>query len=167
MAGAMGVTIHYEGRLRSLDAYGELAGRLKKEADKHEWLFSEVVAKKVHLPRVINGKLEDYAGPIKGVVINLHEDCEAFRLLFDGTGFMQGFVKTQFCPTSIHVRIVELLRSVEDLFTDFRVLDEGPYWETGRTDVLDQHKKTLANEIERFTDYIDRQDRESREPGGA
>jgi hypothetical protein len=68
----MGVTIHYEGRLRSLDAYDELTAHLKKEADRHEWLFSVVVAQKVYLARVIQGKLDDYAGPIKGVVINLH-----------------------------------------------------------------------------------------------
>ena len=161
----MGVTIHYEGRLRSLDAYDELTDRLKKEADKHEWLFSVVVAKKVHLARVIQGKLEDYVGPIKGIVINLHEDCEAIRFLFDGTGFMQGFVKTQFCPTGIHVRIVELLRSIQDLFTSLRVVDEGAYWETGQKDTLEQKKKFLANEIEKLTDYLGGQDRGSREPG--
>ncbi len=150
--------------MRSVAAYDELAMRLKKEADRHEWLFSAVVAKKVDLPRVINGKLENYTGPIKGIILNLHEDCEAFRLLFDGTGFLQGFVKTQFCPTSVHVRIVELLHSVEDLFTDLHVLDEGGYWETGRTDTLEQQKKMLKNEIDRLRDSLEEDDGESRDP---
>jgi len=150
----MGVTIRYEGRLRSPDSYDELAARVKQVADRHEWLFSAILAKKVHLPRIVDGEVDEYVGPLKGVVVNPHQDCEAVRFLFDATGFMQGFVKTQFCPSRIHIRIVELLRSIEDLFTVFRVVDEGAYWETGRVDMLDQRKKLLANEIEGPAEFL-------------
>jgi hypothetical protein len=81
---------------------------------------------------------------------------------------MQGFVKTQFCPTRIHVRIVELLRSIQDLFTVFRVVDKGAYWETSRINTLDQRKKLMANEIEGLAEFLNGPRRpDPRDPAGA
>jgi len=160
----MGVTIHYEGRLRNPEAYDELVDRVKRAADRHEWLFSAVLARKVHVPRMVDGRQEEYVGPLKGVVVNPHENCEALRLLFDNTGYMQGFVKTQYCPSDIHIRIVELFRSIRDLFSEFGVLDEGGYWETGRADTLEERKKFLANEIESLAAFVNQPRRPPKDP---
>ena len=147
----MGVTIHYQGRLKSGDLLDDLAARLNTFAGKHEWVVTPVDVEQVVLFRAIKGEVVEYRGPVKGFVVNAHEDCEPVSFIFDSDWFMQEATKTQFCPTAVHVQVVDLLRAVADLFDDFRVTDEGEYWETGTTEVLERKKGFLDGVIENLT----------------
>jgi hypothetical protein len=60
-------------------------------------------------------------------------------LEFDEILFAQGYTKTQFAPADTHVKVVELLRSLQAFFIDLKVYDEGEYWETGDLSRLKFH----------------------------
>ena len=106
----------------------------------------------VGLFRAIDGEVVEYRGPANGFVVSVHEDCEPVSFIFDSQWFMQESTKTQFCPTAVHVQVADLLRAVADLFDDFRVMDEGEYWERGTTEVLDRKKGFLNGVIENLTE---------------
>ena len=82
----MGVTIHYQGRLKSGDLLDELAARLKTFAGEHEWVVTPVDMDEVGLFRAIDGEVVEYCGPVKGFVVNAHEDCEPVSFLFRAGG---------------------------------------------------------------------------------
>jgi hypothetical protein len=150
----MGVTIHYQGYLRSPELLSELAARVQVIADRHDWVVKTIDKDEVELIRVINEEIVEYTSPLKGLVILAHERCEPIRFVFDRDWFTQEGTKTQFCPTAIHVQIVELLRAVEDLFDDFKVLDEGECWETGTTEILNQKKRFLNTMIDHLKSVL-------------
>jgi len=144
----MGVTIHYQGRLRRADLLDELGARLDAYAVEHEWVVTPIDVDEVELFRAVGGEIVEYRGPARGFVVGAHEDCEPVSFIFDAEWFMQEATKTQLCPTAVHVQIAELLRAVADLFDDFRVMDEGEYWETGTTENLERKKGFLNRAID-------------------
>ena len=146
----MGITIHYQGRLKGSAALKELTARVKPVAEQREWLYKEIDAKEATLIRSIDEEIVEYVGPVKGIMVLPHVESEAVRFIFDKDWYMQEFTKTQSCPVSVHVEVVELLRSVQDLFDDFKVIDEGEYWETGNTDLLERKQSFLGDQIERL-----------------
>jgi len=150
----MGITIHYQGRLKSADLLDELAARLKTFAGEHDWVVTPLDMDEVVLFRAMNGEVVQYCGPVTGLVVNAHEDCAPVRFIFDSDWFMQEATKTQFCPTAVHVQVADLLRAVADLFDDFRVMDEGEYWETGTTEVLERTKGFLNGVIENLKETV-------------
>jgi hypothetical protein len=68
MLSRMGVTIHFEGQLAS------------SIADAEGWQIETIASGDVTLPRVRDEKDWNYTGPVKGIVIYVHEDCDPVRL---------------------------------------------------------------------------------------
>jgi hypothetical protein len=66
----------------------------------------------------------------RGVAIYPHEQSEALRLVFDPDGHLHDFVKTQYAPANVHVKVVELLRLIGPEFHLLDEDDEGEYWTT-------------------------------------
>jgi hypothetical protein len=53
------------------------------------------------------------------------------RLEFERDLYVQEWVKTQFVGEPTHLELIKLLRDLQQFFDDFRVTDEGEFWETG------------------------------------
>lgn len=142
----MGVTIHFEGRLRDADGYRGLLGVVRSIASEKTWLTEEFSIAQAKLVRVLDEKDCDYVGPTKGIVVYVDEWCEPVRLEFDKDFYIQEYVKTQFAGTAVHVEVVSLLRAIEPFFADLHVTDEGEYWESGDRPRLKRHITTI-NEL--------------------
>jgi hypothetical protein len=81
-------------------------------------------------------------------VLSIVEDCDPVRLEFDSDPYVQEFTKTQFAGAQVHMKILELLKSLKPLFRDLNVEDEGEYWETGNLQRLAEHMNCVQKAIE-------------------
>src|SRR5689334_12660576 len=125
----MGVTIHFEGGLRDEKSYERVILRARAFAGQHNWKLESIDESQVTLNRIRNGEPWDYTGLTRGVVLYPHENCDPFRLEFDRNLYVQEYVKTQFAPVEVHVRVIELLRLLAPEFQAVEVEDEGDYWD--------------------------------------
>lgn len=135
----MGVTVHFEGRLKDGQAFLSLIHRVEEIAILETLLTEAIENEKVKLLRVQNEEDWDYEGPTQGIILYLHEDCDPVRLEFDRDLFVQEFVKTQFAGAQVHIKLISFLRSLAVFFEDLKIEDEGEYWETGDETVLSEH----------------------------
>ena len=138
---AMGVTIHFEGRLRDGEGLKEAIATAEAFARQRGWPIKMISAPERRLTRVRDEQKWDYVGPVKGVALYPSEDCEPVRLEFDRDLYLQEFTKTQFAGATIHISIVQLLRDLEPLFAALLVEDEGEYWDTSNLRTLEGHLK--------------------------
>jgi hypothetical protein len=88
---------------------------------------------------------------VKGLRIHPHDDSETLRLEFDNELYVQDFIKTQFAPIDVHVQVSQLLHLLNPYFADFKVEDEGEYFETGDLPLLARHRGTVQ---EVLNDYL-------------
>jgi hypothetical protein len=144
----MGVTIHFDGRLKDQNAFAGLVRRVKELAAANTWLTETFENSDVTLLRVRDEKDWDYQGPSKGIVLYVHEDCDPIRFEFDRDFYVQEFVKTQFAGSSTHIQVVKLLREFAEFFENLNVNDEGEYWETS-------NETLLAENIQRCNEMIE------------
>ncbi len=126
----MGVTIHFEGRLRDDAAHDAVISMARDFAAQHGWDVTPIEMRTVALQRVKDDEDRDYEGPVKGLEIWPHENCEPLRLEFDKDLYVQEYTKTQFAPIGIHVAVIEFLKSMEPHFRNLIVYDEAEYFET-------------------------------------
>jgi hypothetical protein len=154
----MGVTIHFEGRLRDAAAYDRVLGEATGFALQHGWMADPIEEAEVTLLRVRDEKDWDYTGPTRGVELRPHDDCDPLRLEFDRDLYVQEFVKTQFAPVEIHLLVVDFLRLVAPEFEVLSVEDEGEYWETSDRAVLERHmqacRRVLDDELQKRPDHV-------------
>jgi hypothetical protein len=143
----MGVTVHFEGRLRSAEAFSSLLLHIEEIGRAETLLTERFESSKAKLARVHEERPLDYVGPTKGILLYLHEDCEPLRLEFDRELFLQEWVKTQFAGVDTHIRLIQILRDIERFFHSLAVNDEGEYWES-------ENKETLADHIRRCNEVI-------------
>jgi hypothetical protein len=144
----MGVTIHFEGRVKDEAAYLALFDAATAFATRHHWPVQPIDQKEATLLRVRDEQDWDYSGPVKGIVIHPHEDCDTVRLEFDRDLYIQEFTKTQFAGAQIHLQVLELLKAIEPFFTELKIEDEGEYWETKDFQLLESHIEWSRNAIE-------------------
>ena len=135
----MGVTIHFDGRLRSREALDRLVVTARRFAAERGWPCQPINESLVTLKRVRNEEPWDYSGPTTGLAMQPHESAEPFRLEFDRDLYLQEYVKTQFAPAEVHIAIVELLRLLAPEFEVLSVEDEGEYWDTADVTKLRTH----------------------------
>lgn len=133
----MGVTIHFEGTLRDKAALEQLRDLSVQFAVKEGWTFNHV--------NETAPKLGE--STVSGVVLQPFPLCEPLRLEFDQELQTQGWVKTQFAHPSVHMKIIELLKSVEPFFQALTVTDEGEVWRNGDEAVLRDHILKCAKRI--------------------
>lgn len=144
----MGITIHYEGQLTSESAYQDLVGLVSSVAYAEGWRTEPIASDEVTLQRVRGETDWDYTGPVKGIVVYLHKDCDPVRLEFDRDLYVQEFTKTQFAGVQIHIDVLKLLKAIQPFFRNLKVEDEGEWWETEDTQILTKHFARAQEAIE-------------------
>lgn len=135
----MGVTIHFEGKLKDAAGYEQLLTRVLAIARFENWLTETIEPVVTTLLRVRDEQNWDYTGLVKGIVIYLHEDCDPIRLEFDQELYIQEFTKTQFAGMQYHLKVINLLRAIQPFFLELKVEDEGEFWETADLSTLREH----------------------------
>lgn len=135
----MGVTIHFEGRLREAASFDRVLGVARDFSVQHAWPSEPIDETEVTLLRVRDEQDWDYIGPTRGLALHPHADCDPLRLEFDRDLYVQEFVKTQFAPPDTHVKVVELLRLLAPEFESLQVEDEGEYWGSSDLRILQGH----------------------------
>ena len=148
MLSSVGVTIHFEGQLTSEAAYQDLVGLVSSMAEAKRWTTEPIATVETTLLRVRDEKDWDYRGPVKGIVVHLHTDCDPVRLEFDRDLYLQEFTKTQFAGVQIHLDVLRLLKMIQPFFCELKVEDEGEWWETEDTQILTQHFARAQKAIE-------------------
>ncbi len=143
----MGVTVHFEGKLKNDGAFLQLISRVEQVASEEAVATERFETQEAKLSRVRDEKDWDYVGRTKGIILYLHEDCEPVRLEFDGDLYIQEWVKTQFAGARVHARLVALLRDLEVFFEWLKVEDEGEYWRTGDQRLLAEHMRQCDQAI--------------------
>ena len=135
----MGVTIHFEGSLPDEGSFTTVLSIARNHAKRYGWKVETIDAPDVLLQRVRGEHDWDYRGPVRGIALYPHEDCDPVRLEFDKDLFVQEFTKTQFAGIDVHRQINELLRALAPHFRDLRIEDEGELWDTGDVELLQTH----------------------------
>jgi hypothetical protein len=103
----MGVTVHFEGRLKSDQAFSSLLLHIENVGRAETLLTERFENYQAKLGRGSEEGPWDYVGPTKGVLLYLHEDCEPLRLEFDRELYVQEWVKTQFAGVDTHIRLIQ------------------------------------------------------------
>jgi len=135
----MGVTIHFEGRLKNEASLEQVIGAARTFAEREGWRHEPINETATTLERVRDEEDWDYHGPTSGIAVYPHENAEPLRLEFDRDLFVQEYIKTQYAPAQIHVKVVDLLKEIAPAFAEFAVVDEGEYWDTEKPEVLVRH----------------------------
>jgi len=149
----VGITIHYRGYIKDQEARIKCIELIKGFGIKRQWPFQVLEEKNdVTLDRFFedeNGDLQEwiYQGPVDGVILNPHENCEALKFEFDDDLFFQGYVKTQFSPLEIHVEILQVFNLIRPYLKELVILDEGEYWETEDALLLAKNAENNLNSI--------------------
>jgi len=137
----MGITIHFEGRLKSPSDYEAALSTAASFAASRGWPTEHFNFDSTKLSRVRNEQDWDYEGPTKGIELQPHSSSEPFRLEFDDDLYMQEYTKTQFAPQSVHEELVSLLDQLRPHFEELTVIDEGEYYETRDSAILEKHRE--------------------------
>jgi hypothetical protein len=135
----MGVTIHFEGRLRSRRDLALLVELARGTAERLGWPHRPIAEERAHLARVREEEDWDYVGPTTGIEVLPHERCDPLRLEFDSDLYIQEFIKTQFAGPAVHAQVVQFLRTLEPHFDSLAVEDEGELWSGGDNATLQEH----------------------------
>ncbi len=134
----MGITIHFEGRLKEPDSYNRCLDIITYFIKQNSWDFIEIPEEIRTLSRVKDEKDWDYSGKTKGIEIQPHPNTDPFRFEIDEDLYLQEYCKTQFAPIEIHIKIIALLKALEKEFEKLFVVDEGEYYESGNVDRLNE-----------------------------
>ena len=162
----MGLTIHYSGRLKELASLSEMIEEVKDIAEIYNW--------KYHLYEqhfsIDELSKTDYNDKIYGICFTPPK-CETINLCFLSNGRMSSApnleffgnstdedyqkylymlsVKTQFAWSTTHKLIIHLLKYLnKKYFSEFKVIDEGHYWDT-------EDEKILEETFEKYTALLD------------
>ena len=126
----MGVTIHYEGQLKSYADYDSLIAKAQQFAINNNMPFILFNEPNKQLLRVKDEQDWDYEGSVKGIKIQPDENTDPLWLEFDENNYVQDFCKTQFADISIHIKIIGLFKDFQPYFHELIITDEGEYWDT-------------------------------------
>jgi hypothetical protein len=169
----MGLTIHYSGSFNPQASLTEMINEVKDIAEIYKWeytVFEEA------FPETGFGKTE-YDQNIYGIAFSPPR-CEAVWLSFLSNGKMSGpsqlmffgnsenkdyqkylymlFTKTQYAGVEIHKLVIHILKYISGKYLrDFKVIDEGHYWETGDEKLLQDTFKRYSDLIESFASSVE------------
>jgi hypothetical protein len=134
----MGVTIHFEGKLKSQKDFDEVIEKARDFAKRRSSDIIQINNDKKLLKRVNDEQDWVYEGPVKGIQLQPHDNADPLVLEFDKDLYIQEFCKTQFSDISTHIDIIQFLRDIESHFNKLSVIDEGEFWETNDIKLLEQ-----------------------------
>jgi hypothetical protein len=144
----MGVTIHFEGKLKSQNDFDNVIQISTDFALLYNMDYQIFEEPDKLLQRVRNEKDWDYQGLTHGVKIQPDINSDPLWIEFDNDYYIQEYCKTQFVVTEIHIKIIQLLKKIEPYFQDLIVNDEGEYWDTGDVELLQMHLDNCFRAIE-------------------
>ena len=144
----MGVTIHFEGKLKENIPVNEVIKISQQFAENNFVESSEFEEEKFLFKRVKNEKDWDYYSSAKGIKMQPSENTDPLIFEFDDNQYIQDYCKTQYADIEVHIKIIELLRKIEPYFEELVVFDEGEYWETNDKDLLQTNIDDCFNAIE-------------------
>jgi len=169
---AMGVSIHYRGRVADVRKIKTICDKLAVIVDKMNWRYTRLdegwsqsadsTIEVTEHGSQINGHL-----PLKGIILTLNPKCEALQFFFDSNGNLRDpismviisegtlkpedswiSVKTQYAGPETHIWIIVLLKYLKKLhLPDLEVQDEGAYWETGNPEILKEKMDLVSEKI--------------------
>jgi hypothetical protein len=163
---SMGVTVHFEGRLKGAQAFSSLLLHVEEIGRAETLLTERFENAQAKLGRVREERPWDYVGRTKGILLYLHEDCDPLRLEFDRELYVQEWVKTQFAGVETHVRLIQILRDIGRFFRTLTVYDEGEYWESENREALAEHIRRCNEVIAEFAAKNPRAQVKVKEPNG-
>lgn len=166
----MGLSIHYSGRILRSELLPELIGEVEEIVKVYNWPYHIF---KSHFRGVISGRKDDYNNEIYGISFT-PPDCETIPVCFLSNGLFSDdihlelfgksknikerkylymlSVKTQYAGVEIHRFIIQLFRYLnKKYFADFKMIDEGNYWETNNEEVLEANFKKYNLLINSFS----------------
>ena len=169
----MGLTIHYSGSFNKGASLPAMIEEVKDIISVYKWPFDIYEGQ---FPPGSFGK-KSYDENIYGISFTPPE-CETVSLCFLSNGKMSSpfhlefygnsankeeqkylymlFVKTQYAGAAIHKLIIHLLKYLDKkYFTNFKVTDEGEYWETGDEHLLQEIFNRYTNLINSFSTAIE------------
>lgn len=133
----MGITIHYKGYLRK-NRINELVKFLERFCKKYGLKFELV-------------KNVD----VEGIIVDLNQGCDPVRFVFNKTGLMKEFTKTQFSGLKGHLKVIAILEAVRDKFIpDLQVKDESGFWETRNFENLRQEFTDMTIGLDQVVDKL-------------
>lgn len=166
----MGLSIHYNGQFNKNAILAELITEVKEIAEVFKWKFQVYHQE---FPSDINDE-NTYDGNIYGISFAPPE-CETIFICFLSNYRMSSHLhlkfhgdsehqtendllymlstKTQYAGSAVHKIIIELFRYLNkrNYFSEFNLIDEGEYWETGDEKILEQKFKEYNDLIDNFS----------------
>jgi len=168
----MGLSIHYSGSFKNDSSLEAMIEEVKDIAEVYEWKYT---IHNTHFPENTFGKL-DYDGELYGIsftppnsetisltFLSNGKLCREANLLFysdtlnekDNAYLYMLSTKTQFAGSTIHKIIIHLFKHLSHkYFQDFKLIDEGAYWETGDEMVLENKFKIYTALLDSFSDSV-------------
>ncbi len=162
----MGVTIHFEGRLKSLGQATEMVRIAKDHASRWGREARAVDDSSGGIFDHVAGRHGQEHGHARGVIMSPHAMSEPVMLLYDPAGVVMFSTKTQFAPPSAHMAIVALLEDLQPLFATMEVNDEGVYWGTHDAAELHRRLEFLDHAIDHVADMLSHGRPKPRKPQG-
>jgi hypothetical protein len=132
----MGITIHFEGKLKNNISVNEIIAISREFAKKEFSSYKEFEYENNYFQRVKNEQDWDYYSSANGIIIQPDENTDPLIFEFDENNYIQNYCKTQYADIDIHIKIIELLKLIEPYFEELNVIDEGEYWDTGDKNLL-------------------------------
>jgi hypothetical protein len=145
----MGVTIHFEGKLKTETDYQLVIQKAKDFANLNNYEHFEIKEENKILQRVKNEEDWDYEGATNGIQINPSKNTEPFILEFDKDLYVQEYCKTQFSEQGIHINLIDFLEQIKHHFESLEIFDEGEYFET-------KDEQVLINNLNSCWDQLDK-----------
>ncbi|MFZ4549945.1 MAG: hypothetical protein ACOYN4_21025 [Bacteroidales bacterium] len=169
----MGLSIHYSGSFNPNASLSDLIDEVKDVAELYKWKYKVF---ETGFPTKSN-KAKSFDQEIYGICFTPPE-CETVWICFLSNRKMSSplhltffcknenqeespylymlSTKTQYAGTEIHKLIIHLLKHLEAKYLqDFKVTDEGQYWETGDEKLLQETFDLYTEMIESFADSIE------------
>jgi hypothetical protein len=170
----MGLTIHYSGRFNESASLPQLIEEVKDIAEIYKWKYRIL---EESFPEGSFGKEHFHPEKLYGIVVSPPK-CEPVCISFLSNGRMSApfllrfwgnpqneveatylymlFTKTQFAGVEIHKLIIHILKHISKKYLlDFKLMDEGSYWETGDEKLLEETFSRYTNLIEGFATSLE------------
>lgn len=163
----MGLTIFYSGRFNPESSLNEMIEEVKDICEVQKWKYYIFNREFPALPFP-----DDYDGEIYGIcfsppgseTVSLEflsngrlSSCALLQLWGDSDDkerknfIYSPFTKTQFAGYEIHALIVEIFRYISKKYLlDFKMTDEGYYWETNDLEVLKERFRLYESLLDNF-----------------
>jgi hypothetical protein len=169
----MGLSFHYSGSIAKPELLPELIDEIQDIVQMYNWKYFVFDRK---FPENTFGKL-DYNQNIYGICFTPPK-CETIDISFLSNGRMSSVshlkffgkaddqaeqaylymlsVKTQYAGVELHQFVIQLFRYLnKKYFTDFKMTDEGSYWETNNLALLQTTFKRYADLINGFASALE------------